>query len=322
MRKLYIDGNNTFIRHYTVNPGLNVDGYPVGGIFGFLRDVGNLMHLSSPDEVVIVWDGEGGSVKKRKIMKEYKEGRKAVSGPKLNREYELDPGDEKLNRFFQMDKLKEYLDYTPIKQVELDGIEADDILAYLVQRDARKGHKCVIVSMDKDFLQLVDSNVVIYRPVKKDVYTVDKLVEDYGIRPRNFALYRSMLGKGDKSDNIKGIQGVGEKTFLKFFPMFSEDRDVNINEVVDFCRTNRKKSVKYERCVQGSNIITRNYRLSQLYSPMIGSDKVLELESQLDDNDGNFQHHNLIMLFRKDGFPFIDGLDKAFRYLKGIAKNY
>jgi 5'-3' exonuclease len=321
MRKLYIDGNNTFIRHYVVNPALNTQGYPVGGILGFLRDIGNLVHMSSAEEVIVVWDSKGGSVRKKQIMREYKEGRKTIS-PKLNRQYDEDPEDAQRNKFYQMERLVHYLDYTPIKQVQIRGVEADDVIAFLAQRDAREGHKCVVVSMDKDFLQIINNGIVVYKPVKKEVFGVESVRESYGMYPRNFALYRSMLGKGDESDNIKGIRGVGEKTFIKHFPMFEEDRDIGIDEVLEYCEANKKKRIKYSRCIEGRDIIERNYKISQLYSPMLNTDQVLEIEAQLEENDGNYQYHNLLVALKNDGFVFFDALGKTFNVLKGLSINY
>ena len=81
---LIIDAMNAFIRNYVMNPSLAADGSPIGGTKGFLMSLQKMIRDMQPDNVVVVWDGGGGSAKRRTIVKEYKEGRKPL---KLNRAY-------------------------------------------------------------------------------------------------------------------------------------------------------------------------------------------------------------------------------------------
>ena len=88
-RLLVIDALNMFVRAYIVNPSMSTNGNPVGGVLGFLGILRKLIRESKPDQVIICWDGPGGSLKRRQVVKEYKEGRKP-----LRKNYEVDGMDE------------------------------------------------------------------------------------------------------------------------------------------------------------------------------------------------------------------------------------
>ena len=77
-RLMVVDGNNAFIRHYIVNPSISTNGQPIGGLVGFLRGLQKLSRMIRPDGIVVVWDGAGGSRKRKSMVKTYKEGRKPV----------------------------------------------------------------------------------------------------------------------------------------------------------------------------------------------------------------------------------------------------
>ena len=120
-----------------------------------------------PDQVVICWDGEGGSQRRKATNKGYKEGRKPI---RLNRDIRnLSENEEVANKIWQQTRLVEYLNEVAVIQLMLPAVEADDIISVVVQHPSYSGWQKVIVSSDKDFFQLCDDETIIYRPIQKEV---------------------------------------------------------------------------------------------------------------------------------------------------------
>jgi len=106
---LIIDGLNTFIRVFSVIPTTNDDGIHVGGMVGFLRSIGYTINMFRPTRVIIVFDGKGGSTRRRKLYPEYKQNRKTKY--RVNRAYDFaSQEDEKQNMIMQLQRIVEYLD--------------------------------------------------------------------------------------------------------------------------------------------------------------------------------------------------------------------
>ena len=244
---LIIDGLNTFIRVFSVIPTTNDDGIHVGGIVGFLRSIGYTINMFSPTRVIIVFDGKGGSNRRRKLYPAYKENRKTKY--RVNRAYDFaSQEDEKQNMIMQLQRVVEYLDNLPITVLSYDNIEADDTIGYLC-RQVLTESQITVMSTDKDFLQLADSRIKIWSPTKKKLYDEQAVFDEYGISSHNYIWYRVL--DGDKSDNISGVRGLGLKTIQKKLPFLSENRIVDMDEVVT-------------ELPESKDIIEMNYRLMQL----------------------------------------------------------
>ena len=115
-----------------------------------------------------------------------------------------------------------------------------------------KTSKIVLMSTDKDFLQLVNHRVSVWSPTKKKMYDPPKVLEDYGIQSHNFAVYRAI--DGDKSDNINGVRGWGLKTIQKKLPFLLEDKILNIDDIIE----------EDEKLKDNEELLKRNYQLMQL----------------------------------------------------------
>ena len=203
---MIVDGLNMFIRVFGAVPTLNDDGEHVGGVTGFLLSLGALIRKNKPTRVLVVFDGKGGSARRKKMHKGYKEGRTGLT--KVNRlvGYEdLEDQAESMKRNFNT--LIKYLDFLPVDLCYIDHIEADDIMAYAARHIFKK--EVLIVSSDKDFLQLVDDRISVWQPTKKKLINKDDVKELYGVPSHNLVYYR--IFDGDKSDNILGIEGIGPK---------------------------------------------------------------------------------------------------------------
>ena len=267
-RLMVIDSLNLFIRNYVVCPELSSNGQPIGGMIGYLRSLQKYIREVKPDEIIIVWDGPGGSRKKKSIISNYKEGRAPI---RLNRNIKvLSEEQEMENKVWQQYRLIDYLNNFPIMQFLETDIEADDLISFVVQHHKYADWQKIIVSSDKDFIQLCNSSTILFRPIQKEYLTWKKVVEEYAIHPTNFAVARSMAG--DKSDNIPGIPGVGLKTISKFLPVLCEDRDVLFDEIAEKCRQKIDEGAKtkfFQSVLDNMDLIRNNYRGTQLYSPNI-----------------------------------------------------
>lgn len=265
---LLVDGYNNFMRAFAAIPSLNDNGLHTGGISGFLKSVGYAIRLIQPSRCIIIFDGPGGSVKRRKIFPEYKAHRKAKV--RLNRIYEdnhTDLGEEEQNLKRQLQRTIQYLQTLPVNILSLDNVEADDTIAFCTH--FFKDEIVNIMSADKDFLQLVDNDVKVWSPSKKKLYGCDEVLSEYKIHPYNFAIYRAI--DGDKSDNIPGIQGCGIKTIIKAFPFLVEDRKVELKEVYDYCENHSGKLKVYDKIFEEQSVVNRNYELMQLHDTQLST---------------------------------------------------
>ncbi len=264
-RLLIVDAQNQFMRSYIVNPTLSPNGDPLGGVVGFIQILNKMCRQVRPDAFVVVWDGDGGSSKRRSKNKNYKVGRKP---PKLNRWADnMNPSEIRTNRIWQQVRCIEYINQTPILQFRQPGVEADDVIAYVKSMPVFKEWNKVIVSSDKDFIQLLDNKTILYRPTQDEILNQNKVVENFSIHPRNFAIARSMVG--DKSDNIDGISGVGLKTVAKAFPFLAEDKDYYLSDIKESSESTDSNLSVYSKVIENYKKVCDNYSIMQLSTPMI-----------------------------------------------------
>jgi DNA polymerase-1 len=295
---LIIDGNNNYFRAFIVDPSLSNNGEPIGGIKGFLKILQKLIREVNPNRVIICWDGTGGSRKKKLSYKEYKDGRKPL---RLNRNIRnLDENEELKNKVWQMLRLVEYLNQMPIIQLMFDGVEADDIISALVYKQELKDYQKVIVSSDKDFIQLCNKNTILYRPVQKEILNTKRILEEYKIHPNNFCLARAL--SGDTSDNIDGVDGVGLPTVAKRFPFLSEEKTYYIDDIISFSRENKGKAKAFDNIVDQEKKIKLNYSLMQLYSSNLSIQDVHKINYALENSECTFNKIEIQKMMLTDGF--------------------
>lgn len=279
-RVLFVDALNTFLRSYAAIPTLDDDGNHIGGMAGFLRSIGATIRDFKPTRVVVVFDGKGGSQRRRKIFPQYKSNRKPPT--RLNRQYDLTTEQQEAdNMKYQLISLIEMLECLPVTVFTLENIEADDVIAYGSELVTAQGGKSIIYSTDKDFLQMVNENVRVYNPVKKKTFDIDTIIETYGIHPDNFVFYRALLG--DTSDNIDGIRGAGDKTVRKLLPEL-----INSNISVDYTFIEqkftdvKKKPKLIENILNNKDIIERNLQLMELRDVNISVDSKMKIVHKMD----------------------------------------
>ena len=296
-RVLIVDGLNTFIRKFAVNPAINEDGLHIRGMMGFLKSLRYTSDILKPSRVIIVFDGKNGSGRRQKIYPEYKGTRKVKRRLNRNVDWGTAPADEQQSMKQQMGRLIEYLEQLPLTLICVDGIEADDTMAYISQQLLPESN-IILMSTDKDFLQLVDDRVKVWSPTKKKLYTKEKVFEEYGIHSHNMLTYR--IQDGDKSDNINGVMGAGLKSMIKFIPPISEDEDFTAKDLLDFVENSDSKIKLLENIKKSSNLLKRNYLLMQLNKVDIPNHTKMKIQGAVNGDVPQLIKYKFQTMFLKD----------------------
>lgn len=295
---LLCDGLNTFIRSFVVNPTINENGIHIGGISGFLQSVGYAIRNISPTRVIICFDGKGGSQRRRKLFPDYKAQRRAGAGTKrmtrVNSYNSVD--DERVSMKQQLSRLTEYLETLPLDVVAVENIEADDAIAYATEQ-LFPNSDCVIMSTDKDYLQLVSNRVSVWSPTKKKFYNKDSLQEEYEIPAYNFLMYKILMG--DSSDNIPGIKGVGLKTLKKRLPIIFDDK-IGVDEIVKYANEHRDEAKVLELIADNKDVLELNFKLMQLFDVNISGAAKRSIKNQIDKKKSNLVKYKFQILMLED----------------------
>jgi 5'-3' exonuclease len=301
-RVMIVDALNMFIRAYITNPTLSPNGQPVGGVVGTINILQKLCKQTQPDQIVICWDGENGSKKRKSMNSNYKEGRNPI---RLNRDVRnLDENQELENKIWQQTRLAEYLNNFPIIQFMYPNIEADDLVSYTVNHSRYRDWQKVIVSSDKDFIQLINDKTILYRPIQEQILTTKKVLTEYGVHPNNFALARAVAG--DASDNIKGVGGVGMKTLAKRVPLLQLSEFCTVDKLVDYCVEQDQKVKCFSTIASSREAISDNYRLMQLATPQISYQVKSHMNETLEDFKPEINQLEIRKMSIQDGFGTVD----------------
>ncbi|MBA1335109.1 MAG: DNA polymerase I [Firmicutes bacterium] len=211
-KMVIIDGNSLVNRAFYALPPLTTkDGLPTNAVYGFLTMLFKIYEEQHPDYISVAFDRKEATFRHREY-EGYKAQRKGMP--------------EELAQ--QMPVLKDILDTLGVNRVEIEGYEADDIIGTLSRYGEGKGLEVLVVTGDRDALQLVSSEVkVIYtkRGVSEfELYDLDSIEKVYGLTPEKLVDLKGLMG--DKSDNIPGVPGIGEKTALKLLHEFGSLEEV------------------------------------------------------------------------------------------------
>jgi DNA polymerase-1 len=296
-RVLIVDGLNTFIRSFAVNPALNDDGLHIGGLMGFLKSIRYTCDILKPSRCIIVFDGKDGSKRRSKIYPDYKATRKVKKRLNRNVDWGTAPADEEESMKQQMGRLIEYLEQLPLTLVCVDGIEADDTMAYISQQLLTESD-IFLMSTDKDFLQLVDDRVKVWSPTKKKLYTKDEVFNEYGIPSRNILTYRIL--DGDKSDNIGGIRGSGLKSIVKYLPPITEDEDFTAKDLLEYAEKSDNKIKLLENIKNSGNLVKRNYLLMQLQNVDIPNHTKMKIQGAVNGDVPQLIKYRFQTMFLQD----------------------
>jgi len=293
---LIIDGNSLLEVAFNGDPRVNSRGEHIGGIFQFLLQLKILLAKRDFDYIYTFWDGDNSGQLRYNIYPEYKGNRdKKFSDDNIDSDYyrqidnfvkrvldkrnkEKDP--EKLakkERFHMQRKVvQEYLEELFIRQAMCDKIEGDDMIAYYCLHK-KPNERIFIVSGDRDLTQLLDIDdfICIYIPVIKKFITAANHIKEMGYHQKNVLLKKMLCG--DASDNIKGIKGLGEPTFLKLMPEI-EEREVKLYEVIERC-----KSLIEERVQSKQKPLKVHENIINQVSDGLHTGKVFEINKKIID---------------------------------------
>jgi DNA polymerase-1 len=223
MNKLYlIDGMSIVFRAYHAmsNSGLKApNGEPTGALFGFVNIITSLLDKEKPERLIVVFDRAEPTFR-HELYPLYKANRDEFPE-------ELIP---------QMKRIKEFLDYANIYRTELAGFEADDIIGTLSRVASENNNEVICLTSDKDFYQLVNDRVRLYKPSRLktedfDIVHYPEVEQKFGVTPEKVIDVLAILG--DSSDNVPGVKGLGEKTVIPLIQKYGslENLYENLNNI-------------------------------------------------------------------------------------------
>jgi DNA polymerase-1 len=242
---LILDGHNVFIRAYS---GLakqdlrNSDGIGTWGVYGFLNTLTSMVRRYNPTHIFIAFD-KGKSSKRLELYPQYKANREKSSKERIEKQRLTGEVDEFLPQF---DLLFKFLEAMGVPYLRISGVEADDIIAKAATEFGPVFDKIVIISADHDIRQLIRNNVIVVKPslsqsreVKEEVFTVNAIMEEWGVEPWRLPEIWSLMG--DKGDNIPGVPGIGPvkaKKLIKDFGTF--EKAIQSEKVTEYEPTVRR----------------------------------------------------------------------------------
>lgn len=289
-----VDGNNLLFRSYyatayTGNIMRNRDGFPTNGLYGFVNMINKIVAEENPKYMMVAFDI--GKTFRHEKYKDYKGGRRET------------PEDLKV----QFPIAKKILTAMGIKYLECEGYEADDIIGTISSWcDKDPEYEALIVSSDKDLLQLISDETVVKLLKPKDYIMMDKatFIQTYGFEPIKMIDLKALMG--DASDNIPGVKGIGEKTAIKLLTQYGSLDGIyeNIDNI---------KGSTHEKLVTGSEDAYYSKELVTIY-------REVPLNITWDDLlYGNENTNELIQLYNELNFYSL--LKKASSNKKNVNTN-
>ncbi|MBU1184355.1 MAG: DNA polymerase I [Proteobacteria bacterium] len=197
-----IDGSNYLFRaFYAIRELSNSKGFPTNAIYGFTTMLMKLLRDQEPDYIAVAFDVKGPTFR-HEAYEDYKATRRATPDTLIP----------------QIPYVKEVVRGFSIPVLEQQGIEADDIIGTVARRHAGEGMEVVIVSGDKDLMQLVSGDIVMVDTMKDKTYDVAAVKERFGVGPEQVVEILGLMG--DASDNIPGVPGIGSKGAIRLIEQF------------------------------------------------------------------------------------------------------
>ena len=320
IKTLLVDGDNLFKIGFHGVKELYNGGDHLGGIYHFINILRKFLEEHNHDKVVVFWDGNSNSSIRKSIYPQYKANRRQ------------DMNEFKYESYLQQkSRVKQYLEEIFVRQVEMDNNEADDLIAYYTKVAALE--QIIIFSADKDLTQLISERVTVYSPTSKQYYGYgDMIIINKVAIPHQNVLLTKIL-TGDKSDNIDGIELLGEKTLVKLFPQMLE-KSCTIEEILDTARNIEQKKKpkaldniligKTKSGTFGEQFFETNKKIVDLHNPLITEDGK-ELVEQIytdtiDPTDRGYK--NLMRMMMEDGlFKYLPKNDEAWvNFLRPFMK--
>lgn len=281
-----------------------------GGIIGFLFSLKKIINKVLPDRIVIAWDGFNAGKLRYNIYKPYKISRGKDFENENRAIYTEGTGSpedmERFEVYRQKLALQNILEEMFIRQVEVDYIEADDIIAqYVIKSESEDDDEHIyIFSKDKDYLQLMSEKVSIITNDNLFVFNRQQYEEKYGHTLENELLMKSF--EGDKGDDIGGVLGITRDTLMKYFPAIKTEKYTyaRLREEAYEAKKDKKigKRKIYDKVIQAEYVLYRNAKLMNLKKPFLSNEAIKQVNvvknGILDDSR---EITSAIGLFREEG---------------------
>jgi len=210
-----IDGSGFIFRAFYALPLLkNPDGIPINAVYGYCNMILSVYEKFKPEQIIVVFDTKKKTFRKD-IYKDYKNNR-------------IEPPEELIPQF---SIIRDATDALQIPRIEIDGYEADDIIATYTKQAEKKGILVTIVSSDKDLMQLVNKKTKMYDSMKNKYIGVKEVKEKFGVGPSKLIDVQALAG--DRIDNIPGVSGIGIKTAAELINNYNnlENLLAKVNEI-------------------------------------------------------------------------------------------
>lgn len=306
-RYLICDGLNLFFRNFSAINAVNSNGVHIGGLGGFFRSLGALIRQIQPTQIIMVFDGIGSSTSRKNIIPEYKSGRNVTRVTKHELFDNIDEEDEA--KIGQIVRIIQYLKTLPVKTITLGNVEADDVIAYLSGTlPQHENDRVFIVSSDKDYLQLITRQVIVYRPVEREFYTEETVREKFNLDPHNFILYKTLLG--DASDALPGIKGLGAGKLFKLFPELST-HPLTFEDILEISERNIKEHIIYARVLHDVELLENKYKIMDLSNPMMSEQDKRDVDNLIQNTQLEFHPDAFVEMYHEDQ---LGGLIKNVEY--------
>jgi DNA polymerase-1 len=306
MRVLLVDGQWNIKRNFKKRQDLKTStGHLCGGSFGFLDSLKSTMNRVLPDRVVVMWDGFHSGKLRYDIYPPYKANRnkdwektqKAIATDGLYNPQDL----ERVEMLKQKIQVQNYLDELYIRQVEVDLIEADDLIAQYILRSESDDEEIIVYSRDKDYLQLISDKVSIMSSDSAFFINKKEYENKYGHSLDNELLFKCF--EGDKSDKIEGVRGITRETLIKYFPNIKKEKYLYSRLVEESLEAQKKKKLKiYDKILESESILYRNAKLMNLKKPFLNDEAIKKVDAVKHGTLGEDRSvEKAVSLFIRDG---------------------
>ena len=301
MNTLLVDGDNLLTIGFHGYKNYFYKGTHIGGIFHFLNSLRKSFEDYKIDKIVVFWDGNEGSITRKKYYHLYKDNRS-----KSNKT------EEEENAYnYQRNRIRLYLEELYVRQGEYDFCESDDCIAYYSQNS--NDEKKVILSSDGDLVQLVSDNTKIYNPSHRKLYEMKSI---YNYKHEEVLIENVKIIKmicGDPSDNIFGIKNLGIKKFIEFFPEVKEKKltlqDIKDKGELIFKENKNNKSITNlltgvtKLGVFGNEFFDLNEKIIDLNNPLLTSEAIEGIEELINDDldPSDRSYKNTMKMMVQDG---------------------
>ena len=299
---LLVDGDNLLTIGFYGQKNRFYKGRHIGGLFHFVDTLRRSFETYRLDKICVFWDGKEGSQSRKKIYHHYKENRK-----QRNRT------EEEINSYqYQRNRVKQYLEELYVRQAEFEYCESDDCIAFYTQTSPNE--KKIVYSSDRDLVQLINDNVILYNPSHRRLYSKNEIMpyDHEEVLIENVKLVKILCG--DPSDNIFGIKNLGIKRLITLFPEI-KTKELSLQEVRNQCDL-LFQSDKENKLIQnfltgvtklgvfGDEFFEINNKMVCLDEPILTEEAktgIISLIKENMDSEGR-SYKNVMRFMQEDGF--------------------